>query len=86
MIHEQLAFGDMPPAKKPQPAPRKESFGLDRRKGPWVGQYAPPQPPEFSAACGRHRSEVDFAYSIPGDGKVDGFDTGAEALQERRTP
>ena len=25
---------------------------------------------------------VDFAYSIPGDGKVNGFDTGAEALQD----
>ena len=25
---------------------------------------------------------MDFAYSIPGDGKVNGFDTGAEALQD----
>ena len=25
---------------------------------------------------------VDFSYSLPGDGKVDGFDTGAEALQD----
>ena len=26
--------------------------------------------------------DVDFAYTLPGDSKVNGFDTGAEALQD----
>ena len=87
LVHEQLRTGAMPPEGQPAPADaeRKSILALLER-----AQIAmPPNSTrrlnrrEFAAALRDVTGlAVDFAYGLPGDGKVDGFDTGAEGLQD----
>ena len=87
MIHEQVAFGDMPPAKKPQLEESEKKKLLawieKEQRALGAGSTRRLNRREFSAALQDLSGvPVDFAYSLPGDSKVDGFDTGAEALQD----
>lgn len=86
-IHEALSYGDMPPEDEPQlsPSEKKEVLAWIEREQRALGTGSTRRlnRREFGAALqdvtGLH---VDFAYTLPGDSKVDGFDTGAEALQD----
>ena len=87
MIHEVISFDEMPPRKEPQLSSSEKTKVLE-----WIEK----EQRAFGAGSTRrlNRREfgnalkdvtglsVDFAYSLPGDSKVDGFDTGAEALQD----
>ncbi len=87
MIHEQLSEGDMPPNDKPQ-------LSASEKKGvlAWIekeqralgsGSTRRLNRREFGSALRDVTGlDVDFAYTLPGDSKVEGFDTGAEALQD----
>lgn len=87
MIHEQLSTGEMPPKEETQPAAAEKQVVLE-----WVAGAQ--RALEAGSTRRLNRRElggalqdvtgvkVDFAYSVPGDGKVDGFDTGAEGLQD----
>lgn len=87
MIHEQLSTGEMPPKEETQPAAAEKQVVLE-----WVARAQ--RALEAGSTRRLNRREiggalqditgvkVDFAYSVPGDGKVDGFDTGAEGLQD----
>lgn len=87
LVHEQLRTGAMPPPGQPPVAD-----GERQRLLAWIdaAQRALPAAPtrrlnrrELAAALRDATGlRVDFAYALPGDGKVDGFDTGAEALQD----
>jgi hypothetical protein len=87
MIHQKVASGEMPPASKPQPtAAEKEKLlkwvaGKQRTLG--VSGTRRLNRRELAASL-RDVSglNIDFAASLPGDGTVAGFDTGADALQE----
>jgi mono/diheme cytochrome c family protein len=87
MIHEQLAAGAMPPQEGEQPsAPEKAGVlawiaGAQRALEP--GSVRRLNRREFGAALQDITGvKVDFAYSMPGDTAVEGFDTGAEGLQD----
>ena len=87
MIHEQVAFGDMPPAKKAQLEESEKKKFLawieKEQRALGAGSTRRLNRREFSAALQDVSGlPVDFAYSLPGDSKVEGFDTGAEALQD----
>ena len=87
MIHEQLSTGEMPPKGETEPAAAEKQVVLE-----WVAGAQ--RALEAGSTRRLNRRElggalqditgvkVDFAYTVPGDGKVDGFDTGAEGLQD----
>ncbi len=86
-IHEQLSFGDMPPDDKPHltgPEKMKVLEWIEKeQRALGTGSTRRLNRREFGAALRDVTGlNVDFSYTIPGDGKVDGFDTGAEALQD----
>jgi len=87
MIHEQLAAGAMPPAgAEPAPAPEKAgvlAWIAAAQRGLEPGSVRRLNRREFSVALQDITGvRVDFGYSMPGDGTVEGFDTGAEGLQD----
>lgn len=87
MIHEQLSAGAMPPEGAETPAGPEKAAALawiaTAQRGLEPGSVRRLNRREFGAALRDITGvEVDFAYSIPGDGTVEGFDTGAEALQD----
>lgn len=87
MIHEQLSKGEMPPKGETPPAAAEKSVVLA-----WIAKEQRALDPGSTRRLNRREVgqalqditgvKVDFAYTIPGDGKVDGFDTGAEGLQD----
>ncbi|MFN3151513.1 DUF1592 domain-containing protein [Bremerella sp.] len=90
MVHEALANGDMPPKEKLQPSDAEKRQILT-----WIVQQATRNAEEMNGTQRRlNRREfsaalrdltglpIDFAVGIPADAKVDGFDTGATALQD----
>ena len=86
-IHEQLSDGEMPPEDEPQPASsqkKKVLAWIEReQRALGAGSTRRLNRREFGAALQDVTGlSVDFSYTIPGDSKVDGFDTGAEALQD----
>ena len=86
-IYEQLSEGDMPPEDEPQIDPAVKRRVLDwiekEQRALGAGSTRRLNRREFGAALQDLTGlSVDFAYTIPGDSKVDGFDTGAEALQD----
>ncbi|MFT5041115.1 MAG: hypothetical protein ACI8TX_002087 [Hyphomicrobiaceae bacterium] len=90
LVHEALVEGEMPPEDKPQPTAAERL-----RIGEWIRARAREQAAagpgaqrrlnrrEFSAALQDLTGlPIDFGAGLPGDGKVDGFDTGAQGLQD----
>ena len=87
LVHEVLSAGEMPPEDEAQP----EAGALKRLLG-WieteqtkarVGHTRRLNRRELSAALQDLTGlKVDYAYMLPADGKVDGFDTGAAGLQD----
>lgn len=87
MVHEQLTHGDMPPEDELQPSKSGKAKMLawieKEQRALGAGSTRRLNRREFGSALQDLTGlTVDFAYSIPGDGKVNGFDTGAEALQD----
>ncbi|HYE20275.1 MAG TPA: DUF1592 domain-containing protein [Tepidisphaeraceae bacterium] len=91
-MHEQISSGEMPPADHaPQPTAHQrqallawiERSAADARTAAGAGGTRRLNRRELSAALQDVTGlSVDYALSIPGDGKVGGFDTGADALQD----
>lgn len=87
MIYQQVAAGDMPPEGESQLDESEKTKLLDwiekEQRALGTGSTRRLNRREFGNALQDLTGvDVDFAYSLPGDGKVDGFDTGAEALQD----
>ncbi|MEQ8790391.1 MAG: DUF1592 domain-containing protein [Pirellulaceae bacterium] len=87
MVHEKLSAGQMPPEDAPQltAAEREEILKWieTRQRAIASGSTRRLNRREFSAALRDATGlSVDFSDAMPGDGKVDGFDTGAAALQD----
>lgn len=89
-ILEQLATGSMPPKERRQPTVAERRTILA-----WIRQQAASRPDQQTGQRRRlNRRELNaalhdltglragFADALPEDGKVDGFDTGAEGLQD----
>ncbi len=87
LVYEQLSAGAMPPEDRPRPAEQERNQILR-----WIESQQRLVAPlsvrrlnrrELAAALQDVTGlAVDFAYTLPGDGKVDGFDTGADGLQD----
>ena len=87
LVHEVLSAGEMPPEDEARP----EAAAVKRLLG-WieteqtkarVGHTRRLNRRELSAALQDLTGlSVDYAYMLPADGKVDGFDTGAAGLQD----
>lgn len=90
MVHERLAAGEMPPAEEPQPKPEDV-----KRVLAWIEQQAAAHKASGSGSIRRlNRRElsaalqdvtglpINYRLSLPGDGKVGGFDTGASGLHD----
>ena len=86
-IHEHLSDGAMPPEDDPQIPPSDKAKILawieKEQRAIGAGSTRRLNRREFAAALQDVTGlSVEFAYTIPGDSKVNGFDTGAEALQD----
>jgi len=90
-VHEKLSAGEMPPEDRPQPSDEakrrilawieRESAAAQQALG--AGSLRRLNRREFSAALQDVTGlSVNYADALPGDGKVNGFDTGAEGLQD----
>ena len=90
MVHEALVSGEMPPKGEPQPSAAEKRQILT-----WIIDQATQQASKTSGTQRRlNRREfsaalqdltgvpIDFGAGLPDDAKVDGFDTGATALQD----
>lgn len=86
-VHEQLAADEMPPADRPQPTADER-----RRLRAWIVAWQRESADGVTRRLNRRELSaalqdvtglpIDFAAGLPGDGKVDGFDTGADGLQD----
>ena len=90
LVHENLADAEMPPDNKAQPTDEERQIILD-----WITEQAANALAENANAQRRlNRREfsaalqdvtglpIDFGAGLPDDAKIDGFDTGAIALQD----
>ncbi len=87
MVHEKLTAGEMPPVDHPQPTAEEKKQLLtwieERQRALGTGSTRRLNRRELSAALRDVTGlEVNYADALPGDGKIDGFDTGAEGLQD----
>ncbi len=87
MIYEQISQGRMPPSDAPQPSPQDRQEFLSwlesQQRALKTSGIRRLNRRELSAAlCDLTVLNVDHSQSLPGDGRVDGFDTGADALQD----
>lgn len=87
MIHEQLSAGQMPPKEGEQPSAQEKAGALawiaGAQRALEAGSVRRLNRREFSAALQDITGlKIDFAHSMPADASIDGFDTGAEALQD----
>jgi hypothetical protein len=87
LIHEQIATYAMPPKDQPRPAVADKQLVLQaiasaQRKLEPISTRRLNRREIAAALRDVTGLAVDFDYSLPGDGKVEGFDTGAEALQD----
>lgn len=86
-IHERLSEGNMPPEDRTRP-PEADTKALlawieKRQREVRTGGVRRLNRRELSAALQDLTGlRVDFAASLPGEGTLDGFDTGADALQD----
>lgn len=86
-VHEALRSGAMPPKARVQPAAADRQRILawveKEQRSATVGRLRRLNRRELSAALQDLTGlSVDFAHALPGDGKLGGFDTGADALQD----
>ena len=86
-IYEQISRGEMPPEDESQLSPSDKTKVLawivKEQRALGTGSTRRLNRREFGSALRDVTGlNVDFSYSLPGDSKVDGFDTGAEALQD----
>jgi len=87
LVHEQLSSRAMPPQGHPRPTSVAIQSILT-----WIESQQRALGQSSTRRLNRREISsalqdvtgltVDFAYALPGDGKVDGFDTGAEGLQD----
>lgn len=87
MVHERVAAGEMPPPDKKQPAAEEKkqvlSWIVAEQRAVGAGGSRRLNRRELTAALKDVTGlNIDFSFSLPGDGTVAGFDTGAEGLQE----
>ncbi|MBL8794349.1 MAG: DUF1592 domain-containing protein [Planctomycetia bacterium] len=85
-VYEALAAGSMPPKARPQPADaerRRVQAWIETEQRAGGGAIRRLNRREFSAALQDVTGlAVDYAHALPGDGRLGGFDTGADALQD----
>lgn len=85
-VHEAIASGKMPPLEQPQPAAAARSrllSWIETQQRASTGGLRRLNRRELSAALRDVTGlSVEFADGLPGDGRVAGFDTGAEGLQD----
>jgi len=87
MVHEKVSAGEMPPRQQSQPteAEKKALLGWieSRQRALDKGGTRRLNRRETSAALRDLTGlTVDFGLGLPGDGKIAGFDTGADGLQD----
>ncbi len=87
MVHQRLSAGEMPPEDRPQPGSQEKKAVLgwieQQQRALGAGSTRRLNRRELSAALQDLTGlSVDYADSLPGDGKLAGFDTGADALQD----
>lgn len=87
LVHEQLSSGAMPPEGNEQPDDSEKREVLSRiraqQRAEKVSGTRRLNRRELSAALQDVTGLiVDFSLALPGDARVNGFDTGAEALQD----
>lgn len=86
-VHEMVAAGDMPPEDQPQPSDSQRKRLLNwievQQRASRAGRTRRLNRREISAALQNLTGlSVDYAAGLPEDGKVAGFDTGANGLQD----
>jgi len=87
LVHEKLSSGEMPPEDRKQPSASEKQrilATIEKEQRAWrVGGTRRLNRREISAALQDVTGlSVDYTTSLPEDGKVGGFDTGAEGLQD----
>lgn len=86
-VHEKLAAGEMPPKDHPQPDAMDRERLLDwivaEQRANASGRVRRLNRRELAASLRDATGlSIDYAAALPGDGAVDGFDTGADGLQD----
>jgi hypothetical protein len=86
-VHDAIVEGEMPPEDQPQPTVALKtqtlSWILTNQRAARGGTTRRLNRRELSAALQDLTGlNVDYASMLPADGKVDGFDTGADGLQD----
>lgn len=86
-VYDQVSRGLMPPAGQPTLAAAEkkqllEALAEAQRREPGLRTRRLNRRELTAALRDVSGLMVDYSYSLPEDGKVDGFDTGAEALQD----
>lgn len=86
-VHEAISSGEMPPEDQPQPSAADKtkvlSWIVTNQRALRRGSVRRLNRRELSAALQDLTGlTVDYASMLPADGKVDGFDTGADGLQD----
>lgn len=86
-VYQQVARGEMPPQDRPRPSDTERRDLLA-----WIEREQRVHRPGGTRRLNRRELSgalqdltglrVDYAAALPGDGTIDGFDTGAEALQD----
>jgi len=87
MVHEKLSAGEMPPEDEPQPTADEKKRILHwieiAQRSAIAGSTRRLNRRELSAALKDLTGlDIDYAAALPGDGKIAGFDTGADGLQD----
>jgi len=87
LVHEKLSAGEMPPEERKQPSKEMKQqilATIEREQRGWrAGGTRRLNRRELSAALQDLTGlSVDYTYSLSEDGKVGGFDTGADGLQD----
>jgi hypothetical protein len=87
LVHEKIAAGQMPPAPRPRPDEAETRQVLawiaQQQRLTGAGSIRRLNRRELSAMLQDLTGlPIDYAHALPGDGRVAGFDTGAEGLQD----
>jgi len=87
LVHEQLLSGAMPPKEEPRPDGAEQ-----RRVLEWIATQQRANRPGGTRRLNRRELSaalrdvtglgVDFSFALPDDGRVNGFDTGIDGLQD----
>lgn len=86
-VHEMILTDEMPPEGRPRPARSDRKAILEwivrEQRGITTGRTRRLNRRELSAALQDVTGlKVDYSFGLPGDGRIDGFDTGADGLQD----